>query len=132
MTSILCPNINYRLYSKGIIFFIFSALLTSLLPAQVHGQAGTGALSASVVDANNRRAIKDATVTVTGAFGNLRRGQLRGQGSFQVDLSLKRLFLNEEKTHGVKAEMKIQIFNISDYLTELRRHFKDRFQFNRR
>ncbi|HYP25866.1 MAG TPA: carboxypeptidase-like regulatory domain-containing protein [Blastocatellia bacterium] len=47
-----------------------------------------------------------------GTFGNLKRGQLRGPGAFQVDLAVKRSLFDKEKTHGFTAEIKVDFINI--------------------
>jgi hypothetical protein len=47
-----------------------------------------------------------------GQFGNLRRGELRGPRSFQLDLALSRQVLDAEKTRNISAEFKVEIFNV--------------------
>jgi hypothetical protein len=49
------------------------------------------------------------TIPAPGSFGNLRRGQLRGPGSFQVDLGVMRNLFSKER---VAAELKLEIFNL--------------------
>ena len=54
-------------------------------------------------------------IPAPGQFGNLKRGQLRGPGTFQVDLALTRVlfYKNEiDGKHSVGADLKIEIFNI--------------------
>ena len=59
---------------------------------------------------------KAFTVPAPGQFGNLRRGQVRGQGSFQFDLALTRvLFYKSEVGNGkhvVGADLKIELTNL--------------------
>ena len=50
-----------------------------------------------------------------GQFGNLKRGQLRGPRSFQVDLAVTRVLFNETKLvdeNGVSGELKIEFTNL--------------------
>lgn len=47
-----------------------------------------------------------------GEFGNLRRGALRGPGSFQVDFSLARRLFDPEKTYGISPEFKVEFINV--------------------
>ncbi|MEO8434289.1 MAG: carboxypeptidase-like regulatory domain-containing protein [Pyrinomonadaceae bacterium] len=50
-----------------------------------------------------------------GRFGNLRRGELRGRGSFQVDLGLTRVLFNKPKLRNdqsMSGELKIDFFNL--------------------
>jgi hypothetical protein len=54
-------------------------------------------------------------VPALGRFGNLKRGHLRGPGSFQVDLALTRVLFNEGALfgeHGVAADLKIEFTNL--------------------
>lgn len=54
-------------------------------------------------------------IPAPGQFGNLKRGQLRGPGNFQVDLALTRILFNESalfNEHGVAAELKIEFTNL--------------------
>jgi hypothetical protein len=55
-------------------------------------------------------------VPAPGEFGNLRRGQVRGPGSFQVDLTFTRvLFYKTEAGKGkniVGADLKIEVANV--------------------
>lgn len=53
-----------------------------------------------------------------GRFGNLKRGQLRGPGSWQVDLAVTRVLFNNPKLvndHGVSAELKIEFTNLFNH-----------------
>lgn len=54
-------------------------------------------------------------IPAPGQFGNLKRGQLRGPGSFQVDLALTRTLFNKSalfNEHGIAAELKIEFTNL--------------------
>jgi Carboxypeptidase regulatory-like domain len=54
-------------------------------------------------------------IPAPGSFGNLKRGQLRGPGSFQVDLALTRVLFNEGalfNEHGLSADLKIELTNL--------------------
>ncbi len=54
-------------------------------------------------------------IPAPGQFGNLKRGELRGPGSAQVDLALTRVLFNETAfmdESGVAAELKIEFTNI--------------------
>jgi hypothetical protein len=57
-------------------------------------------------------------IPVPGRFGNLKRGQLRGPRSWQVDLAVTRVLFNETKLvndHGVSAELKIEFTNLFNH-----------------
>lgn len=54
-------------------------------------------------------------IPAPGHFGNLRRGQLRGPGAFQFDLAVTRHLFDPEKTHGVTADFKIEVFNLLNH-----------------
>lgn len=52
-------------------------------------------------------------IPAPGSFGNLRRGQLRGPGSFEVDFALTRVLINKEEIcndNKVSGELKIEVF----------------------
>jgi hypothetical protein len=54
-------------------------------------------------------------VPAPGQFGNLKRGQLRGPGSFQFDLAFTRVLLHEPELrggHGISADLKIELTNL--------------------
>lgn len=54
-------------------------------------------------------------VPAPGSFGNLRRGELRGPGLFQVDLALTRVLFNESQLfneRGIAADLKIEFTNL--------------------
>lgn len=51
-------------------------------------------------------------IPAPGTFGNLRRGALRGPGSFKVDLAVTRHFLDLRETHGITADFKVEFFNL--------------------
>jgi hypothetical protein len=53
-----------------------------------------------------------------GQFGNLKRGQLRGPGSWQVDLAVTRVLFNNPKLvndQGMSAELKIEFTNLFNH-----------------
>jgi hypothetical protein len=52
------------------------------------------------------------TIPAPGTFGNLRRGALRGPGSFKIDLAVTRHFLSLEKNKGITADFKVEFFNL--------------------
>jgi hypothetical protein len=54
-------------------------------------------------------------IPAPGRFGNLKRGQLRGPGTFQLDLALTRRIFDPEKTHKVTADFKIEVFNLLNH-----------------
>ena len=54
-------------------------------------------------------------VPAPGRFGNLRRGELRGPGSLNVDLALTRVLFNATELrdkYGVAADLKIEFTNL--------------------
>ena len=57
-------------------------------------------------------------IPAPGRFGNLKRGQLRGPRSLQVDLALTRVLFNETKLvndQGVSGELKIEFTNLFNH-----------------
>jgi len=51
-------------------------------------------------------------IPAPGTFGNLRRGALRGPGSFKIDLAVTRHLLSLEKNKGITADFKVEFFNL--------------------
>jgi hypothetical protein len=47
-----------------------------------------------------------------GVFGNLKRGQLRGPGSVQLDLSVTRYLFDKERVVG---DLRIDVFNVFNH-----------------
>ena len=66
---------------------------------------------------NNTQFLNPAAFAIPapGQFGNLKRGQLRGPGSFQMDLALTRVLFYKTEIKGkhiVGADLKIEISNV--------------------
>ena len=71
------------------------------------------ALGNPFIPVNGRVNPQAFAIPTPGGFGNLRRGELRGPGSFQADLGLMRNLFGKDK--GVAAEFKVEIFNLFNH-----------------